>query len=108
MKIKFKDFSVRNIQLYTSKIEDEFRKYNSSFYDANDYTNYLKNYIVNKLNSLNNDPKKNWKLLNIMVNKIVKSIPDEFFSSITHWTIEHNHGYNYLNFSFPKIPLDSA
>ena len=36
------------------------------------------NYYVHKLNSLNNDPKKNWKLLNTMMNKKVKSIHDEF------------------------------
>ena len=150
IKIKFRDFSVGNIQSYMSKIEDEFSSFSSSFYDANDYTNYLtsslnrllnkyfpikckiithkriqspwitskikkciekkhrwyrlwkgglitltsykrycsslrnllriakKNYYVHKLNSLNNDPKKNWKLLNKMMNKNVKGIPDEF------------------------------
>ena len=50
MRIKFRVFRVRNIQLYMSKIKDEFRNFNSIFYDANDHNNYLINFLNRLLN----------------------------------------------------------
>ena len=50
MKIKFRDFTVGNIQSYMSKIEDEFSSFNLNSYDANEYTNYWINFLDRLLN----------------------------------------------------------